>query len=44
MTASIFWGWRLIIVAAAITLPAGFTRGKEYAELIWPINIAVVLI
>ena len=39
-----FWGWQLIIVAAAITLPAGFTRGKEYAELIWPINIAVVLI
>jgi cytochrome c oxidase cbb3-type subunit I/II len=39
-----FWGWQLIIVAAAITLPAGFTRGKEYAELIWPINIAVVVI
>ena len=38
-----FWGWQLIIVAAAITLPAGFTRGKEYAELIWPINIAVVV-
>jgi cytochrome c oxidase cbb3-type subunit I/II len=36
-----FWGWQLIIVAAAITLPLGFTRGKEYAELIWPINIAV---
>jgi len=39
-----FWGWQLIIVAAAITLPLGFTRGKEYAELIWPINIAVALI
>jgi cytochrome c oxidase cbb3-type subunit I/II len=39
-----FWGWNLIIVAAAITLPAGLTRGKEYAELIWPINIAVTLI
>ncbi len=39
-----FWGWQLIIVAAAITLPMGFTRGKEYAELIWPINICVVLI
>ncbi len=38
-----FWGWQLIIVAAAITLPAGLTRSKEYAELIWPINIAVVL-
>jgi len=39
-----FWGWQSIIVAAAITLPMGFTRSKEYAELIWPINIAVVLI
>ena len=39
-----FWGWQAIILAAAITLPAGFTRGKEYAELIWPINIAVVVI
>ncbi|HEY1122495.1 MAG TPA: cytochrome-c oxidase, cbb3-type subunit I [Haloferula sp.] len=38
------WGWQLIILAAAITLPAGLTRGKEYAELIWPINIAVALI
>ena len=37
-----FWGWQLIIVAAAVTLPIGLTRGKEYAELIWPINIAVV--
>jgi len=37
-----FWGWQAIIVAAAITLPLGLTRGKEYAELIWPINIAVV--
>jgi cytochrome c oxidase cbb3-type subunit I/II len=39
-----FWGWQLIIVAAAITLPAGLSRSKEYAELIWPINIAVVVI
>jgi cytochrome c oxidase cbb3-type subunit I/II len=39
-----FWGWQLIIVAAAITLPLGFSRGKEYAELIWPINIAVAFI
>ena len=38
------WGWQLIIVAAAISLPAGLTRGKEYAELIWPLNIAVALI
>ena len=39
-----FWGWQLIIVAAAITLPLGLSRGKEYAELIWPINIAVAVI
>jgi len=39
-----FWGWQLIIVSAAITLPLGLTRGKEYAELIWPINIAVAFI
>jgi cytochrome c oxidase cbb3-type subunit I/II len=39
-----FWGWQAIIVGAAITLPLGFTRGKEYAELIWPINVAVALI
>ncbi len=39
-----FWGWQLIIAAAAVTLPAGLTRGKEYAELIWPINIAVAVI
>jgi cytochrome c oxidase cbb3-type subunit I/II len=39
-----FWGWQLIIVGAAITLPLGLTRGKEYAELIWPINVAVVVI
>ena len=39
-----FWAWQLIIVAAAITLPLGLTRGKEYAELIWPINIAVAVV
>lgn len=39
-----FWGWQFIIVCAAITLPLGLTRGKEYAELIWPINIMVALI
>ena len=39
-----FWGWQFIILCAAITLPAGLTRGKEYAELIWPINIMVALI
>lgn len=39
-----FWGWQLIILSAAITLPLGLTRGQEYAELIWPINVAVALI
>ena len=39
-----FWGWQLIIVAAAITLPLGLTQSKEYAELIWPIDVAVVVI
>lgn len=39
-----FWGWQLIIVAAAITLPMGFTTSKEYAELEWPIDFAIALI
>lgn len=39
-----FWGWQLIIVAAAITLPLGFTSGKEYAELEWPIDIAITIV
>ena len=39
-----FWGWQLIIVAAAITLPLGHTQGKEYAELEWPIDIAIAVV
>ena len=39
-----FWGWQLIIVAAAITLPLGYTTSKEYAELEWPIDIAIAII
>src|SRR5215213_2389687 len=39
-----FWGWQIIIVAAALTLPLGFTTGKEYAELEWPIDIAITVI
>jgi cytochrome c oxidase cbb3-type subunit 1 len=39
-----FWGWQLIIVAAAITLPMGFTQGKEYAELEWPIDIMIAVV
>lgn len=39
-----FWGWQLIIVAAAITLPLGYTSSKEYAELEWPIDIAIAVV
>ncbi len=39
-----FWGWQLVIVLAAITLPLGYTRGKEYAELEWPITILIAVI
>src|SRR5438477_3580300 len=39
-----FWGWQAVIVLAAITLPLGFTSGKEYAELEWPIDILITLV
>ncbi|MFA3782306.1 cytochrome-c oxidase, cbb3-type subunit I [Melioribacteraceae bacterium 4301-Me] len=39
-----FWGWQLIIVAAAISLPLGITTSKEYAELEWPIDIAIAIV
>ena len=39
-----FWGWQAIIVAAAVTLPLGLTSSKEYAELEWPIDIAIALV
>ncbi len=39
-----FWGWQLIIVGAAITLPLGYTSSKEYAELEWPFDIAIAVI
>ncbi|WP_374509323.1 cytochrome-c oxidase, cbb3-type subunit I [Niveibacterium sp.] len=39
-----FWGWQLVIVLAAITLPLGITSGKEYAELEWPIDILITLV
>ncbi len=39
-----FWGWQAIIVSAAITLPLGMTQSKEYAELIWPIDLAIAVI
>ena len=39
-----FWGWQLIIVLAALTLPFGITHGKEYAELEWPIDLLITVI
>jgi cytochrome c oxidase cbb3-type subunit 1 len=39
-----FWGWQLIIVLAAVTLPLGLTQGKEYAELIWPIDLLIAVV
>ncbi|MCP4547490.1 MAG: cytochrome-c oxidase, cbb3-type subunit I [bacterium] len=39
-----FWGYQLIILAAAISFPMGWTQGKEYAELIWPIDLLVVVV
>ncbi len=39
-----FWGWQSIIVAAAITLPLGITQSKEYAELEWPIDLAIAVV
>lgn len=39
-----FWGWQVVIVAAAITLPLGWTQAKEYAELEWPIDILITLV
>jgi cytochrome c oxidase cbb3-type subunit I len=44
LAAFTFWGWQAIIVLAAITLPLGFTSGKEYAELEWPIDILITLV
>ena len=39
-----FWGWQAIIVSAAVTLPLGFTQSHEYAELEWPIDVAITLV
>jgi cytochrome c oxidase cbb3-type subunit I len=44
LAAFTFWGWQLIIVLAAITLPLGYTSGKEYAELEWPIDILIAIV
>ncbi|HSM21963.1 MAG TPA: cytochrome-c oxidase, cbb3-type subunit I [Rubrivivax sp.] len=39
-----FWGWQLVIVAAAVSLPLGLTQGKEYAELEWPIDLLIAVV
>jgi cytochrome c oxidase cbb3-type subunit 1 len=44
LAAFTFWGWQLVILLAAISLPLGFTQGKEYAELEWPIDILITLV
>ncbi|MBX3610282.1 MAG: cytochrome-c oxidase, cbb3-type subunit I [Hydrogenophaga sp.] len=44
LAAFTFWGWQVVIVAAAITLPLGMTQGKEYAELEWPIDLLIALV
>ena len=41
LAAFVFWGWQLVIVLAAVTLPLGPTPGQEYAELIWPIDLLI---
>ncbi|MCY9844890.1 cytochrome-c oxidase, cbb3-type subunit I [Vibrio caribbeanicus] len=40
----VFWGWQLVLFLALITLPAGYTTSKEYAELEWPIDLLIVLV
>ncbi len=44
LAAFTFWGWQVVIVAAAITLPLGITQGKEYAELEWPIDLLITVV
>jgi cytochrome c oxidase cbb3-type subunit I len=44
LAAITFWGWQLVIVSAAITLPLGITSGKEYAELQWPIDLLITVV
>ncbi len=44
LAAFTFWGWQAVIVLAAVTLPLGYTSGKEYAELEWPIDVLITLV
>ncbi len=44
LAAFVFWGWQLVILLAAISLPLGLTSGKEYAELEWPIDLLITVV
>src|SRR5690554_4083772 len=44
LSAFVFWGWQAVLVATAITLPLGITQSKEYAEMEWPIDIAIAVV
>ena len=44
LAAFTFWGWQLVILLAAVTLPLGFSTAKEYAELEWPIDLLITLV
>ena len=44
LAAFTFWGWQLVILLAAVSLPLGYTAGKEYAELVWPIDILITVV
>ena len=44
LAAFVFWGWQLVILLAAISLPMGWTQGKEYAELEWPIDLLIAVV
>jgi len=44
LAAFTFWGWQLVILSAAVSLPLGFTQGKEYAELEWPIDLLIAVV
>src|SRR3972149_467520 len=44
LAAFTFWGWQLVILAAAVSLPLGITTSKEYAELEWPIDILIAVV
>ena len=44
LAAFVFWGWQAVIVLAAITLPLGLSQGKEYAELVWPIDVLIAVV